>query len=151
MSPVDIETWFELLATIPDCRQYSEGEKVPKRRKSKPLEWTSIQKIRSVMSLVFAHALRHKLLPVTINSNPFRDPKTQGGVRCIAVSDYEATIVTPDQMILILEFLNSPTTQMEWTMALFHAATAVRPEEGFGLSRRGRRHPGRMGTRSYLS
>jgi integrase len=36
-------------------------------------------------------------------------------------------------MMLILEYLNTPTTQMEWYMAFFHAATALRGEEGFGL------------------
>jgi integrase len=133
MAPVDIETWFEELSTSPDCRKYPEGQEPPKGRKPKPLEWPSIQKIRSVMSLVFAHALRHKLLPVEINSNPFRNPKTEGGVRCIVTSDYEATVVTAEQMISILEYLDTPTTQMEWMMALFHAATGLRPEEGFGV------------------
>jgi len=37
-------------------------------------------------------------------------------------------------MIFILEHLDEPTTQMEWMMALLHAATALRGEEGFGLS-----------------
>jgi integrase len=85
------------------------------------------------MSLVFAHALRHKLLSVEIGSNPFRNPKTEGGVRCIVTSDYEATVVAAAQMIVILDFLDPPITQMEWMMALLHAATAVRGEEGFAL------------------
>jgi integrase len=36
-------------------------------------------------------------------------------------------------MMLILEYLNTPTTQMEWMIALLVATTALRPEEGFGL------------------
>jgi hypothetical protein len=113
MAPVDIETWFESLAKTPDCREYPAGQMPPKGRKSKPLGWPSIQKIRSVMSLVFAHALRNKLLPVEINSNPFRNPKAQGGVRCIVMSNYEATVVTAEQIISILEYLDTPITQME--------------------------------------
>ena len=128
-----IEAWFEELATTPNGRTYPEGQTPPKGYQSKPLEWTSIQKIRSVMSLVFSHALRHRLLHGGKEVNPFRNPKTEGGVRCITVSDYEATVITPEQMILILEFLNTPTTQMEWMMALLHGATGLRGEEGFGL------------------
>jgi integrase len=128
-----IERWFEELATIPNGRKYADGQQPPNGYQAKPLEWTSIQKIRSTMSLVFSNALRHRLIEGGNEVNPFRDPKTEGGVRCISVSDYDATIVTPEQMILILEFLNTETTQMEWMMALLHSATALRPEEGFGI------------------
>jgi integrase len=128
-----VEHWFEELATTANGRAYPEGKEPPKGYVPKPLEWTSIQKIRSTMSLVFSHALRNRLLQGGKEVNPFRNPKTEGGVRCITVSDYEATVVTPEQMILILEFLNTETTQMEWTMALLHACTAVRGEEGFAI------------------
>lgn len=128
-----IELWFEELATTPVGRAYGAGEKPPKGYAAKPLEWTSIGKIRSTMSLVFSHALRNRLLPGGAEVNPFRSAKDAGGVRCITVSDYEATVVTPEQMMLILEFLNTETTHMEWIMALLHACTAVRPEEGFAL------------------
>jgi integrase len=128
-----IEAWFEDLATMPIGRNYADGQQPPNGYQAKPLEWTSIQKIRSTMSLVFSHALRHRLIQGDKEVNPFRNPKTEGGVRCIAVSNYDATIVTPEQMILILEFLNTETTQMEWTIALLLAATALRPEEGFGI------------------
>jgi hypothetical protein len=33
----------------------------------------------------------------------------------------------------ILEYLDTPTTQREWTMALFHGSAGVRPEEGFAV------------------
>lgn len=128
-----IEAWFEELATTPVGRTYMAGEEPPKGYHPEPLEWTSIVKIRSTMSLVFSHALRNRLLPGGEEVNPFRSPKEAGGVRCITVSDYEATVVSPKQMMLILEFLNTETTQMEWMMALLHACTGVRPEEGFAL------------------
>jgi integrase len=127
-----VEEWFEELAEKATGRTYNDGKQAPSGYVAKPLEWTSIQKIRSTMSLVFTNALRHRLLTGGQEINPLRSPK-HGGARCISVSDYEATVVTPEQMMLILEFLNTETTQMEWTMALLHACTAVRPEEGFAL------------------
>jgi integrase len=133
MTVPTIEAWFEELATLPIGRNYAVGQQPPKNYQAKPLEWTSIQKIRSTMSLVFSHALRHRLIQGGQEVNPFRDPKCEGGVRCITVSDYEATVVSPEQMMLILEFLNAETTLMEWTMALLLGATALRPEEGFGI------------------
>ena len=92
----------------------------------------TIDKINSVMSQVFAHAQRHKLISVGMDSNPFRSPKF-GGVRCKSQSDYEAKVVSPEQMIAILEQLDRPETRLEWTAALVHAATALRPEECFAL------------------
>jgi integrase len=127
-----VEEWFEELALTPVGRTYADGQEAPNGYVAKPLEWTSIQKIRSTMSLIFTNALRHRLLAGGQEVNPLRSPK-QGGARCISVSDYEATVVTPEQMMLILEFLNTETTHMEWMMALLHACTAVRPEEGFAL------------------
>ncbi len=127
-----VEEWFENLAEEAVGRTYTDGKEAPRGYAAKPLEWTSIQKIRSTMSLVFTNALRHRLLVGGPEVNPLRPPK-EGGARCICVSDYEATVVTPEQMMLILEFLNTETTHMEWMMALLHACTAVRPEEGFAL------------------
>lgn len=127
-----VEEWFEELALTPVGRTYGDGQEAPKGYVAKPLEWTSIQKIRSTMSLVFTNALRHRLLTGGQEVNPLRSPK-HGGARCISVSDYEATVVSPEQMMLILEFLNNETTHMEWVMAIVHACTAVRPEEGFAL------------------
>jgi integrase len=53
--------------------------------------------------------------------------------RCSSSSDYEARVVEPEQMIAILQELNAPENLMEWTLALVHSATALRPEEAFGL------------------
>ncbi len=49
------------------------------------------------------------------------------------MSDYEALTVTPDQMISILSNLDTPTSRLEWTLALTCAATGMRGEEVFGL------------------
>lgn len=48
-------------------------------------------------------------------------------------SDYEAKVVTPDQMVAILKALDKPETKLEWTLALVHAATGLRPGECFAL------------------
>jgi integrase len=43
------------------------------------------------------------------------------------------TVVFPDQMMQILDYLDTPDTQAGWMMALLHGATAMRPEEAFRL------------------
>ena len=129
ITPSDVEKWFELLASTP---QWKAGKTPPKGHLPKPHEWGTIQKIKSAMSLVYKHALREKFLPVSLESNPFRGDVV-GGVRCKQTSSYEATVVTPEQMIAILNTLDEPTTQMEWMMALLHGATALRGNEAFGL------------------
>jgi integrase len=96
------------------------------------LQWPSVVKIKSVMNQVFTHAQRHELIPATVGadgrpSNPVLLARTESG------SDYEAVTVSPEQMIMILAELDAPETRLEWTLALLHAATALRPEEAFGL------------------
>jgi integrase len=81
---------------------------------------------------VYAHAQRQGLISADMDCNPFRPPKF-GGVRCKTQSDYEALAVNPEQMIAILGELDKPGTRLEWTLALVHAATALRPEECFAL------------------
>ncbi len=95
-------------------------------------KWPTIDKINSALSQIFAHTQRHGLISSQMGCNPFRPPKF-GGVRCKTESDYEAKVVTPEQMIAILEQLDRPETRLEWTLALVHAATALRPEECFAL------------------
>lgn len=110
-----IESWFESIA-----------------KPQGPLEWPSVVKIRSVMSQVFKHAQRHELIPAATGP----DGRLTNPVllaRCKATSDYEAIVVTPEQMIVILNELDTPNTRLEWMLALLHAATALRPEESFGL------------------
>jgi len=84
------------------------------------------------MSQVFKHAQRHELIPATIDqdgrpTNPVVLARSESG------SDYEAVVVSTEQMIIILNELNNPETRLQWTLALVHAATALRPEEAFGL------------------
>lgn len=119
IKPPEVEAWFEVLATTPQWR-------------NKPLQWGTIDKINSVMSQVYAHAQRNDLIPAEPACNPFRPPKL-GGVRCKSTSDYEAKVVSTDQMIAILAELDKPEHKPEWTLALVHAATALRPEECFAL------------------
>ena len=117
---LEIEAWFEELASK------------PQGKKKKVLDWGTIQKLKSCMSLVFKHAQRHELIPVSIDAcgkptNPVLL------ARCESSSSYEAKVVSPEQMIVILSELDKPTTRLEWNLALLHAATALRPEECFGL------------------
>ena|ERR1039458_7089259 len=115
IKPLEIEQWFDVLTST------SQG------KKGKPLAWTSIVKYRSLMSLVYKHGIRHGLLEIGLDEIPTRV------ARCKTTSSYEAKVVTPEQMILILSELDKPATKCEWMLALLHAATALRPEEAFGL------------------
>lgn len=134
IKPPMVEEWFEKLTSEPQAKALLPGKSHPNGYKPRPLEWGTIQKIKSVMSLVYGHAMRHELIPAEDKLNPFRSAKSNtGGVRCAVISQYEATVVSPEQAISILHYLDTPATQMEWTMVLLHAATAVRGEEGFGL------------------
>lgn len=119
--PTQIEAWFETLASKPQ-----------KSNRNKPLLWPTINKIKSAMSQVYAHAQRHGLISAEMNCNPCR-PSKLGGARCKTTSDYEAKVVRPEQMVAILAGLDKPETKLEWTLALVHAATALRPEECFAL------------------
>lgn len=120
IKPLQIEAWFEALTSQP-C-----GE-----RKS-PLTWASVSKLKSIMSQVFKHTQRHELIDAAIDSD---GRPTNPVVLSRAESDsrYQAAVVTPGQMIVILNELDTPETRLEWTLALLHASTALRPEEAFGL------------------
>ena len=120
IKPSEVEGWFEVLATV------AQGER------KKPLKWPTIDKINSVMSQVYAHAQRQGLIPTELNTNPFRPPRL-GGARCKSASDYEAKVVSPQQMVGILGELDKSETKLEWALALVHGATALRPEECFAL------------------
>ena len=120
IKPLEIETWFEALTSQP----YG--------KKKSPLTWATVAKLKSIMAQVFKHAQRHELIPATIDNdgrptNPVVLARTESG------SSYEAVVVTPEQMIVVLNELDSAKTRLEWTLALVHAATALRPEEAFGL------------------
>jgi hypothetical protein len=87
-----IEGWFEAIASKP------QGEN------KKPLEWTSIVKIRSIMSQVYKHAQRYVLIPAAIGEDG-RPTNPVILARCESSSSYEAIVVTPEQMIVILNEL----------------------------------------------
>lgn len=111
---LEVEAWFESLV------------------RPGGLQWPTVVKIKSVMNQIFVHAQRHELIPATIGedgrpSNPIMLARTESG------SDYEAVAISPEQMIAILSELDTPETKLQWTLALLHAATALRPEEAFGL------------------
>jgi integrase len=91
-----------------------------------------VQKLKSIMSQVYKHAQRYELISSALDgegrpTNPILLARSESD------SDYEAVVVTPEQMIVILNQLSGPETHLEWTAALLHAATALRPEEAFGL------------------
>jgi integrase len=120
MKPLDIEAWFETLT----CKKPQDGKPA--------LGWGSVVKLKSIMSQIFKHAQRHELIPTAVgqdgrSKNPAVLARSESG------SDYEAVVVSPEQMIIILNELNNPETRLEWTLALVHVATALRPEETFGL------------------
>jgi integrase len=120
IKPLEIEAWFESLTS------QSHGTK------KAALSWPSVIKVRSIMGQVFKHAQRHELIAATIG-NDGRPTNPVVLARCESGSSYEAVVVTTDQMIVILNALDRPETRLEWTLALVHAATALRPEETFGL------------------
>lgn len=120
IKPLEIEAWFEALTSK------SQG------KKKTPLSWGTIAKLKSIMAQVFKHAQRHELIAATIDSNG-RPTNPMVLARSESGSTYEAVVVTPEQMIIILNELDNPDTRLEWTLALVHAATALRPEEAFGL------------------
>jgi integrase len=107
VSPLTLEAWFESLSAT--------------------LEWTTIAKLKSNISSVYKHAIRHKLIDMTPDAIP------TVLARCKTTTDYEAKVVTPEQMISILEYLDKPETRLEYYLALTCAATALRGNEIFGL------------------
>ena len=89
-------------------------------------------KVKSVMTQVFKHAQRHELIPASIGQDG-RPTNPVVLARCESGSSYEAIVSTPEQTIVLLHQLDSGDTLLEWTAAVLHAATALRPEEAFGL------------------
>jgi len=120
IKPLEIEKWFEALTSRPQGKNES------------PLAWGTIVKLKTLMSQIFKHAQRHELIPATVDDDG-RPTNPVSLARCESGSSYEAVVVTPEQMIVILNELDNPETRSEWTLAIVHAATALRPEEAFGL------------------
>jgi integrase len=120
IKPLEIEVWFEALSSQ------------PQGKKNKPLKWASIAKLKSIMAQIYKHAQRHELIPATIG-NDGRPSNPVLLARSESDSSYEAIVVSPEQVMIILNELDNPETHLEWMLALLHAATALRPEEAFGL------------------
>jgi integrase len=132
IEPLQIEDWLVELNTKPQGKGRKSTGVKSKRKKKKKLAWPTIGKIRSAMSSVFKHAQRHGFLPAQFDekgrvSNPVLLARSKYN------STYKAVVVEPEQMIVILEELDTPETLLEWTLTVVHATTALRPEECFAL------------------
>lgn len=87
-------------------------------------------RLKGIMSLVFAHAQRHKLIPAGAGYNPLTHKKDGGaGVRCPTQSNYESIVISPDQAYAIWSRL----PLAESTLTLLAAATGLRISECLGL------------------
>jgi integrase len=92
------------------------------------LAWSTLSKMRNIMSLIYADAQRKRLIPDDVKYNPVRPPEL-GGARCKCESDYVAVILTPKVTFAILNSL--PLLQQ--TMVVLDAATGLRYSEIAGL------------------
>jgi integrase len=113
ISPADVEDWLKSLSID---------------RGPDGLEWSTLSKMRNVMSLIYAHAQRRSLIAEDMKYNPVR-PAELGGARCKCESSYTAVILTPKQTFQILNSL--PLLQQ--TMVVLDAATGLRYSEIAGL------------------
>ena len=92
IKPLEIEAWFEALTS------QSHG------RKNRPLAWATVAKLKPIMSQVFKHAQLYELIPAAIGNDgrpttPVVLARSESGSSC------EAAVVTPEQMIVILNEL----------------------------------------------
>ena len=120
IKPLQVEAWFEALTSQPHGK------------KKAPFTWATISKLKSIMSQVYKHAQRYELIDAAIDSDG-RPTNPVVLVRAESGSRYEAVVISPEQIIVILNELDSPQKRLEWTLVLVHASTALRPEEAFGL------------------
>lgn len=87
-------------------------------------------RLKNIMSVVYTHAQRHKLIPLGVQYNPVAPHKEGGaGVRCPVKSDYESISITPLQAYQIWSRL----PLMESTLCLLAACTGLRISECLGL------------------
>jgi hypothetical protein len=100
------------------------------------LAWSTLSKMRNIISLIYADAQRKRLIPADVKYNPVRPPEL-GGARCKCESDYTAVILTPKpkQTFAILNSL----PLLRQTMVVLDAAKGLRCSEIAGLkwARRG--------------
>ena len=87
-------------------------------------------RLKAIMSLVYAHAQRHKLIPAGAEYNPLTHKKDGGaGVRCPTKSNYESIVISPSQAYAIWSRL----PLAESTLTRLAAATGLRISECLGL------------------
>jgi integrase len=102
IKPLDIQRWFKSL------------------HETGGLAWTTIAKMRGVMSRVFKVGILHE----HVAKNPVLHVETR------SKTDYKAIVITPSQTLAILKSLSSP---LHFTLVLTCAATALRASEMLAL------------------
>jgi integrase len=81
-------------------------------------------KLRNLMSAVYRHGQKFRMIPRTEESNPMK------WVSATTVSDYEAVSLSPEESFAILEQINDPLVRV---LVIVVAVTAVRIGEALGL------------------
>ena len=134
MEPYDIELWLQAISIDskePEksgCKKQDEEDckerqnQAGRSKKAKGYEWDTLTKYRRLMSDVFKHGSKHKLIPKDFN------PMKEVNVKASS-SDYVAMILQPKETFSILNSL--PVLQQ--TMAVLDAATGLRYSEIAGL------------------
>ena len=102
IKPLDIQRWFKSL------------------RETDGLAWTTIAKMRGVMSRIYKVGILHE----RVAKNPVLHVETR------SKTDYSAIVITPEQTLAILKSLPSP---LHFTLVLTCAATALRASEMLAL------------------
>jgi integrase len=102
IKPLDIQRWFKSL------------------RETDSLAWTTIAKMRGVMSRIYKVGILHE----HVQKNPVLHVETR------SKTDYKAIVITPAQTLAILKDLPSP---LHFTLVLTCAATALRASEMLAL------------------
>ena len=81
-------------------------------------------KLRNMMSAVYSHGQKFRMIPRTEESNPMK------WVSATTVSDYEAVSLSPEESFAILERISDPLVKV---LVIVVAVTAIRIGEALGL------------------
>jgi integrase len=81
-------------------------------------------KVRNMMSAVYSHGQKFRMIPRTEESNPMK------WVSATTVSDYEAVSLSPEESFAILERIGDPLVRV---LVIVVAVTAIRIGEALGL------------------
>ena len=82
-------------------------------------------KLRNMMSAVYSHGQKFRMIPRTEESNPMK------WVSATTVSDYEAVSLSPEESFAILERIVDPLVRV---LVIVVAVTAIRIGEALGLT-----------------